>query len=71
MCECGANQKYNSETKKCEMDLQIGLTPGLSGNNTGGGLLGATNSGLGGGLLNTNSTGKTLGTRTTRGVSSR
>ena len=71
MCECGANQKYNSETKKCEMDLQIGLTPGLSGNNTGGGLLGGTNSGLGGGLLNTNSTGKTLGTRTTRGVSSR
>lgn len=72
MCECGANQKYNSETQKCELNLQIDLTSGLTGNNTGGGLLGGTNSGIGN-MLGTGTTGGTLGTRTvsTRGVSSR
>ena len=40
MCECGANQKYNSETQKCELNFQIDLTSGLTGNNTGGGTLG-------------------------------
>ncbi len=63
MCECGANQKYNSETKKCEWNSQIDLTSGLTGNNTGGGLLGGTNSGIGN-MLGTGTSGGTLGTRT-------
>lgn len=71
LCECGDGQKL--QDGKCVLDFKVDLTSGLSGNNTGGGLLSGTNSGLGGGLFNTNTTGNTLGTRTvsSRGVSSR